>query len=771
MFILKGKMKKFITDIDLKDKRVIIRLDLNVPIDKKTGKITSIKRLREALPTINYVADNGGKVILMSHLGRVKTAEDRATKSLLPVANELATLLNRDIRFIPQTRGKRLELAVEKLQNGKILLMENTRFEDLKEKAESKNNPELGRYWASLGDVFINDAFGTSHRAHASNVGIASNIPESAIGFLMKKELMNLSKLVKQPERPYVAIIGGAKVSDKITVLNTLVHKVDRLIIGGAMAYTFMAAQGIGVGNSLVENDLVQFARQFLIDHGDKIVLPVDHVIGKEFKDTAPQYNLENPIEIPATFMGLDIGPESQKLIHNYLVGSEDSSVVQARTVFWNGPMGVTEFSNYQAGTKAVVNSVASLVDAFTVVGGGDSVAAIEQLEAAESFKHISTGGGASIQFIEGTPLPGVQVIQEAGTGFVRAIDQFAMNDVSEAKAQMQNEQTIADYTQSISAYEQQNQTNEIDDLLSDKPLVFAEPQPEQPVVLEETQPIQDYSHLSTVELEQSLLEELDQQEDYMNSEKVTLGAKTFEFDLATDLAKTKEFEHQQHFLHGHTEEKSHYTLETEVVTTEQETFKTVTTPVEVQKHEHEPEVMVAPQAQEVVQLTEPEVVVEEVEVMHEEPEMVIAPFEREYSFTQTDLMPKEQELLNTNPMETASETTDLHPSVTSEKSIDDLFNFDDTYTHEAQATDTFQFPLTQETQTDLLPPETVEYTTPVDDEELKKFLEGEVKEYQATTMTEDKLFETLEKESKADDFVETKPKKRGFWARLTGKK
>ncbi|PAF55101.1 phosphoglycerate kinase [Mycoplasmopsis agassizii] len=514
-------MKKFITDLSLSGKKVIVRLDLNVPIDKKTGKITSLKRIKEAIPTINYVVENGGRAILMSHLGRVKTKEDRETKSLLPVATALADLLQKDIRFIDKTRGKRLESAIERLKDGEIILMENTRFEDLNDKAESKNDPELAKYWASLGDVFINDAFGTSHRSHASNVGIATYIPESAVGFLIKKEIVNLSEVLGQPQRPFVAIIGGAKVSDKILVLKSLIDNVDKLIIGGAMAYTFMKAQNIGVGNSMVEEDQVEFAREFLLNNQGKIVLPIDHALAKSFEDKQPQYNFDNPIEIPTTFMALDIGPETGKLITKYLNGDQELGIEAARTVFWNGPMGVTEFSNYKVGTQTVVNAISTLKNTFSVVGGGDSVAAIESLDAEKYFSHISTGGGASIEFIEGKPLVGIEAIQD--------LDAYSRKHVVEEQQIFEEEQSseeasIDEYTSKLGdstiAMTDENLFADLEAMS----LPEVEPEPvvkEEELFVEETAPLpvqpsnevvtnKDLSDIPTTELEESLLRDLE---------------------------------------------------------------------------------------------------------------------------------------------------------------------------------------------------------------------------------------------------------------------
>ncbi|MFV8472034.1 phosphoglycerate kinase [Mycoplasma sp. 654] len=393
-------MKKTIDDLNLKGKKVLVRVDFNVPV--KNGVITSTKRIVSALPTINKIIAEGGKVILFSHLGRIKSAEDLASKTLRPVAVELANELQRPVTFVPETRGELLEKTVANMQPGDVVLVENTRFEDLNDKAESKNNPELGAYWASLGDVFINDAFGTAHRAHASNVGISSNIKESALGYLMQKEVESLNKVITNPEHPYVAIIGGAKVSDKIQVLENLAKIADKMIIGGAMAYTFMAARGETTGTSLVENDYVELAKEFLAKYGDKVILPVDHACAKEFKDVEPEMQEGS---IKDGYMGLDLGPKSIENIKNALK--------DAKTVVWNGPMGVAEFANYEKGTLAVCESIAQLKGAYSVVGGGDSVAAVEKLGMEDKFTHVSTGGGASLELLQGLKLPGVEAVQD----------------------------------------------------------------------------------------------------------------------------------------------------------------------------------------------------------------------------------------------------------------------------------------------------------------------------------------------------------------------
>ncbi|MGB7460069.1 MAG: phosphoglycerate kinase [Carnobacterium jeotgali] len=393
-------VKKVVTDLDLKGKKVLVRADFNVPM--KDGVITNDNRIQAALPTIQYVIEQGGKVILFSHLGKVKTEEDKAGKSLRPVAERLSELLGKDVTFVPETRGEKLESAIEGLNAGDVLVFENTRFEDVDGKKESKNDPELGKYWASLGDVFVNDAFGTAHRAHASNVGVASNL-ESAAGFLMDKEIKFIGGAVDEPKRPFVAILGGAKVSDKIGVIENLLSKADKVLIGGGMTYTFYAAKGIEIGKSLVEEDKIELARTLIEKGGDKLVLPIDSV-------TSPEFSNDTPTEIhdgavPANQMGLDIGPKTIELFTKELQG--------AKTVVWNGPMGVFEMSNFAQGTVGVCEAIANLTDATTIIGGGDSAAAAMQLGFADQFTHISTGGGASLEYLEGKELPGVASISD----------------------------------------------------------------------------------------------------------------------------------------------------------------------------------------------------------------------------------------------------------------------------------------------------------------------------------------------------------------------
>ncbi|EPE0878203.1 phosphoglycerate kinase [Listeria monocytogenes] len=393
--------KKVVTDLDLKDKKVLVRVDFNVPM--KDGKITNDNRIVAALPTIEYILEQNGKAILFSHLGKVKTEEDKEGKSLRPVAVRLSELLGKEVKFVPTTRGPELEKAIDELKDGEVLLFENTRFEDIDGKKESKNDPELGKYWASLGDVFVNDAFGTAHRAHASNVGIASNL-ESAAGFLMEKEIKFIGGVVDNPARPLVAILGGAKVSDKIGVIENLLTKADKVLVGGGMTFTFMAAQGQEIGRSLLEADKVELAKGLLEKAGDKLVLPVDAVVSKEFSNDAP-FHTVSADSIPADEMGLDIGQATIDLFTKELQG--------AKTVVWNGPMGVFELSNFAKGTIGVCEAIANLTDATTIIGGGDSAAAAMDLGFADKFTHISTGGGASLEYLEGKELPGVASISD----------------------------------------------------------------------------------------------------------------------------------------------------------------------------------------------------------------------------------------------------------------------------------------------------------------------------------------------------------------------
>ena len=393
--------KKIVSDLDLKGKVVLERADFNVPI--KDGEITNDNRIVQALPTIEYIIEQGGKLVLFSHLGKVKEESDKEGLSLKPVAENLSKQLGKEVIFVPETRGEKLETAIENLNEGDVLLVENTRFEDLDGKKESKNDPELGKYWASLGDVFVNDAFGTAHREHASNVGISTHL-ETAAGYLMEKEIKFIGGVVNDPQKPVVAILGGAKVSDKINVIKNLVNIADKILIGGGMAYTFMKAQGKEIGLSLLEEDKIDFAKDLLENNGDQIVLPVDCKVAKEFSNDAKITEVSID-EIPSDQEAMDIGPKTVELFNKELQG--------AHTVVWNGPMGVFEFSNFAKGTIGVCESIAKLEDATTIIGGGDSAAAAISLGFEDDFTHISTGGGASLEYLEGKELPGIKAIND----------------------------------------------------------------------------------------------------------------------------------------------------------------------------------------------------------------------------------------------------------------------------------------------------------------------------------------------------------------------
>ncbi len=403
-------MKKTLKDLEVKGKKVLVRVDFNVPI--KNGVIGDDNRIKAALKTINHLLDNGAKVIAFSHLGKVKTEEDKVSKTLAPVAKRLEELLGKTVKFIPETRGEKLEKAISELNEGEILMFENTRFEDLDGKKESKNDPELGKYWASLGDMYVNDAFGTAHRAHASNVGIASNLGENtALGFLVEKEVKFIGQAVESPERPYVAILGGAKVSDKIQIIEQLIEKADKILIGGGMMFTFLKAKGLNIGKSLLEEDRLEIAKEIMekaTAKGVELVLPVDTVVAKEFSNDVA-FETKSIEELASDDMGLDVGEKTVKLFAEKLAG--------AKTVVWNGPMGVFEMSNFAKGTIGVCEAIANLKDSITIIGGGDSAAAAIQLGYADKFTHISTGGGASLEYLSGKKLPGVEAISDNSCG------------------------------------------------------------------------------------------------------------------------------------------------------------------------------------------------------------------------------------------------------------------------------------------------------------------------------------------------------------------
>ena len=394
--------KLIVSDLkDLEGKKVLVRVDFNVPI--KNGVISDDNRIVAALPTIKYIIEHGGKAILLSHLGRVKSDADKKELTLKPVAERLSELLEKPVTFVPENEGKEVEDAVAAMKNGEVIVLENTRFQDIDNdfgKRESKNDPTLGEYWASLGDVYVNDAFGTAHRSHASNTGIATAMKAAgklaAAGYLMEKEIKFLGNAVSNPVHPFVTILGGAKVSDKIGVITNLIPKSDHILIGGGMAYTFLAAQGHKIGKSLFEEELLAKA-------GDKIVLPVDHVAATEFSNDATHEVVD--IDIPDNEMGLDIGPKTVEKFKEILK--------DAKTVVWNGPMGCFEMPNYAEGTLEVGRALANLTDAITIIGGGDSTAAAKQLGIAPKITHISTGGGASLNYLEGKELPGIACISD----------------------------------------------------------------------------------------------------------------------------------------------------------------------------------------------------------------------------------------------------------------------------------------------------------------------------------------------------------------------
>lgn len=389
---------KTIKDIKLESKKVLIRCDFNVPM--KEGKIVDDTRITAALPTIQYALDNNAKVILLSHLGRVKEEADLAKNNLAPVATRLEELLNKPVTFIEETRGEKLENSINNMKEKDIILVQNTRYEDLDGKKESKNNPELGAYWASLGDVFVNDAFGTIHRAHASNVGIASHL-ESCVGFLIEKEL-NALKELDSPEQPFVVVLGGAKVADKIGVIENLVKKADKILIGGGMAFTFLKAEGYEIGNSLLDEENIEFCKNIVKEYPDKIVLPVDVAVTTEYSESE-EYKVKDISALEYNEMGLDIGPNTEILFKNYLKNS--------KVAVWNGPLGVYEFEKYKQGTNHILQFVVDN-NIKIILGGGDIVAAASAAGYKDKVYHASTGGGATLEYLEGKTLPGLEAIK-----------------------------------------------------------------------------------------------------------------------------------------------------------------------------------------------------------------------------------------------------------------------------------------------------------------------------------------------------------------------
>jgi len=383
-----------IRDLELKGKRVFMRVDFNVPLAPGGKEITSDKRIKASLPSIQYALEHGAALILASHLGRPKGTPN-AEMSLAPVAERLASLLGKPVAFAPDCVGPEVQRMLPK--PGEVLLLENLRFHA----EEEKNDPEFSKQLAALCDVYVNDAFGSAHRAHASTVGMIAYVPQAAAGLLMDKELEYLTKVTKNPERPCVAILGGAKVSDKIEVIQNLMKVVDRLMIGGAMAYTFLRARGEASGKSLVEEDKIELAKELMAASGDKLMLPVDHVVASEFKAGAEHETVDR---IPDGKMALDIGPKT--------IGAYEKVIAGAKTIIWNGPMGVFEMPPFDKGTVALAKAVAGS-GAVSVVGGGDSEKAIKSAGVADKISHVSTGGGASLEFLGGVELPGVKALQK----------------------------------------------------------------------------------------------------------------------------------------------------------------------------------------------------------------------------------------------------------------------------------------------------------------------------------------------------------------------
>ena len=389
---------KTIKDMNLENKKVLIRCDFNVPM--KEGKIVDDTRIVAALPTIKYCLEQHAKVVLFSHLGRIKEESDLEKNNLAPVATRLEELLDKKVTFINKTRGEELETAIATMANQDIILVQNTRYEDLDGKKESKNDKELGEYWASLGDIFVNDAFGTIHRAHASNVGIASNL-DSCIGFLIEKEL-NALKELDNPAHPFIVVLGGAKVADKIGVIENLVKKADRILIGGGMAFTFLKAEGYQIGSSLLDEENIEFCKKIIEEYPDKIILPIDVAVTTEYTENEP-YKVKDINEIDYNEMGLDIGPKTEKLFESYLK--------DAKIAVWNGPLGVYEFTKYKQGTDHLLQYVVDN-NIKIILGGGDIVAAASTSGYKDKVYHASTGGGATLEYLEGKTLPGLEAIK-----------------------------------------------------------------------------------------------------------------------------------------------------------------------------------------------------------------------------------------------------------------------------------------------------------------------------------------------------------------------
>ncbi|WP_225696139.1 phosphoglycerate kinase [Candidatus Phytoplasma sp. AldY-WA1] len=400
-------MQKTLNKLDISNianKKILLRADLNVPLEK--GVINDDSRIKAILPTVEYLKKNKGKIIILSHLGRVKTKEDLQKLSLRVVAERLSFYLNQKVVFVPETKGELLEREINNLECGSVLLMENTRFEDLDSKKESKNDAQLGKYWASLGDVFVNDAFGTCHRSHASNVGISTYISEKCFGFLVEKEINFLHKIVNTSQRPLVAVLGGSKVSDKIKIIENLLKKVDFLLIGGGMSFTFLKSQNLEIGKSLLEENEIPLVKRLLASkEGKKIILPQDFVCGDKFAPDAKTI-ISDFNKIPFNMMGLDIGPKTISLFQHY--------IMSAKTVVWNGPVGVFEFEKFSQGTRLIAQMISKIKDkAITIIGGGDSAAAISKFKLDNNFSHISTGGGAFLEYLEEKEMPGLKCIEK----------------------------------------------------------------------------------------------------------------------------------------------------------------------------------------------------------------------------------------------------------------------------------------------------------------------------------------------------------------------
>lgn len=413
--------KKTLTDIDVAGKKVIVRVDFNVPLDKTTGEITDDKRIQGALPTIKYLVENGAKTILVSHLGRPKGFDEKFT--MKPAVDRLSELLGQEVVLAKDVIGEDAKAKVDALQDGQVVMLENVRFH----KEETKNDPTFTQELAALAEVYVNDAFGTAHRAHASTAGLANYLP-AVSGFLIEKEIDIMGKALNDPARPFVAILGGAKVSDKIGVINNLINKVDTLIIGGGMAYTFNVAKGLEIGKSLLEEDKVELAKELLAkaeEKGVKLLLPVDHVIADNFAADANHQVVEE--NIPEGWMGMDIGPKTIELYAD--------AIKDAKTVVWNGPMGVFEFENFAKGTDQVAKAIAAS-DAVSIIGGGDSAAAVEQLGYADQVTHISTGGGASLEFLEGKILPGIDCLSNGDSRRAYICGNWKMNMGTPAEAE-----------------------------------------------------------------------------------------------------------------------------------------------------------------------------------------------------------------------------------------------------------------------------------------------------------------------------------------------